>query len=94
MSWEPPRRFDLVRTELEYVPRHRRRDMAERLLGVYLAPGGRLVLCSYRGPHLAEPESVTETLGDWGFVVAGEAEGVDADGSVITRVAWTDRPAT
>jgi hypothetical protein len=94
MDWEPSRRFDLVRTELEYVPRRRRRDMVERLLSVYLVPGGRLVLCSYRNPHLSEPEPVTETLRDWGFVVAGEAEGVDTDGGVITRVAWTDLPAT
>ena len=93
MDWEPPRRFDFVRTGLEYVPRRRRRDMVERLLSVYLVPSGRLVLCSHRNPHLPEPEPVTETLRDWGFVVAGEAEGVDTDG-VITRVAWTDLPAT
>jgi SAM-dependent methyltransferase len=95
MEWDPPRRFDLVRTELEYVPRRRRRDMVERLLSVYLVPGGRLILCSYRsGPPPSEPEPLTETLRDWGFGIAGEAKGVDTDGSVITRVAWIDRPAT
>ena len=92
MDWEPPRRFDLVRTELEYVPRGRRWGMVERLLSDYLVPGGRLVLCSYRGPHLPEPEHLTGTLRDWGRVVAGEAEGIDTDGGVITRVAWTDLP--
>lgn len=47
MAWEPPRRFDFVRTELEYVPPRRRREMVERLLRDFLAPGGRLIVCSY-----------------------------------------------
>ena len=94
VQWESPRRFDFVRTELEYVPQRRRRDMVERLLNGYLVPAGRLIFCSYRGPHLPEPEPLTETLRGWGYVVAGEAEGVDTDGCVITRVAWTDLPAT
>jgi hypothetical protein len=57
MDWEPPRRFDLVRTELGYVPRGRRRDMVERLLSLYLVSRGRLILCPYRSPHLPEPRN-------------------------------------
>ncbi len=33
LDWEPPHRFTYVRTGLEYVPRHRRRELVERLLG-------------------------------------------------------------
>jgi SAM-dependent methyltransferase len=40
LTWDPPRRFDVVRTGLEYVPAHRRRDLVERLLGF----SGRLVI--------------------------------------------------
>ena len=92
IRWRPP--FDFVRTELEYVPVYRRRELVRRLLDEFLVPGGRLIVCSYRGRHLPDPERVTEALRDWGFVVAGEAEGVDTDGGVMTRVAWTDLPAT
>jgi SAM-dependent methyltransferase len=32
LTWEPPRRFDFVRTELVYVPADRQRELVERLL--------------------------------------------------------------
>lgn len=94
MYWEPPFRFDFVRTELGYVPRDRRRELVERLLRRYLVPGGRLIICSYGSsrPHKPRAELVGEALRAWGYDVAGESEGVDANGVVITRVAWTDAP--
>ena len=94
MDWEPPLRFDFVRTELGYVPRDRRRGMIERLLGLYLAPGGRLILCSYGSsrPHRPKAEPVGEVLRTWGYDVAGKSEGIDTNGVAITRVAWTDAP--
>lgn len=94
MGWEPPFRFDFVRTELGYVPRDRRREMIEGLLGWYLVPGGRLILCSYGSsrPLRLRAEPVGEALRAWGYDVAGESEGIDTNGSVITRVAWTDAP--
>jgi 2-polyprenyl-3-methyl-5-hydroxy-6-metoxy-1,4-benzoquinol methylase len=42
----PPRRFDFVRTELEYAPPERSRELVECLLREYLSPGGRLIICS------------------------------------------------
>lgn len=92
MTWRPPLRFDFVRAELEYVPRHRRQDMVERLLCDYLLPKGRLILCSYSSSCQSEPkaESLTEVLRSWGHEVTGQAEGRDTNGVVITRVAWTD----
>lgn len=82
-----------MRTELEYVPRSRRKDMTERLLQDYLVPGGRLILCYYgssRRPELrAEP--IADMLRDWSFEVAGKTEAADTSGGVITRVAWIDR---
>lgn len=93
-DWEPPLRFDFVRTELEYVPRNRRREMVERLLRDYLDPGGRLILCSYGSSRRPEPkaEPVGEILRAWGYEVAGETGAADTNGVVITRVAWTDAP--
>ena len=96
MDWRAPFRFDFVRTELEYAPPGRRREMVERLLREYLWPGGRLILCSYGSSRRASPkaEPVGKTLRDWGYTVAGEAEGVDTNGVFFTRVAWTDLPET
>ena len=95
-TWRPPLRFDFVRTELEYVPRHRQTDMIERLLNEYLVPGGRLILCSYGSSRRTHPkvEPVAGMLRDWNYEVTGETEATDTNGIVITRVAWTDRPAS
>jgi hypothetical protein len=94
MSWRPPLRFDFVSTGLEYVPPERRRELVERLLGEYLIPGGRLVVCSYGGSRRPTPkaEPVGKLRRDWGYMLAGEAQGVDTNGVVFTRVAWTDLP--
>jgi hypothetical protein len=94
MSWRPPLRFDFVSTGLEYVPPERRRELVERLLGEYLVPGGRLVVCSYSSSRRPTPkaEPVGKILRDWSNKVAGETEATDTNGAVLTRVAWTDAP--
>jgi SAM-dependent methyltransferase len=94
MNWRVPFRFDFVRTELEYAPPYRRREMVGRLLREYPSPGGRLILCSYGSSRRSTPkaEPVGEILRNWGCTVAGEAEGVDTNGVVFTRIAWTDLP--
>lgn len=51
LTWQPPRRFDFVRTELVYVPPTRERELIERLLAEVVAPGGRLILCGYGSPR-------------------------------------------
>jgi 2-polyprenyl-3-methyl-5-hydroxy-6-metoxy-1,4-benzoquinol methylase len=96
MDWHVPFRFDFVRTELEFAPPHRRHEMVECLLREYLSPGGRLILCSYGRSRRPTPKAkpVGEALRHWGYAVAGEAEGVDTNGVVFTRIAWTDTPDT
>jgi len=51
LSWEPPRRFDFVRTELVYVPESRRQEYVQRLLDRFLEAGGRLIVCGYGSPR-------------------------------------------
>jgi hypothetical protein len=94
MDWRVPFRFDFVRAELEYALPQRRRKMVERLSSEYLSPGGRLILCSYGSSRRPAPraEPVGEILRDWGYQIAGEAEGTDTNGVIFTRVAWTDIP--
>ena len=75
IDWQPPRRFEFVRTGLEYVPRRRRRDLVERLLREAVAPGGRLVVGTYNEERDAPPEARLEALvRSWGFEVAGRSE--------------------
>jgi hypothetical protein len=96
MDWRPPLRFDFVRTELEYAPPERRPKLVGRLLREYLVAGGRLIVCSYGSSRRPAPkaEPVGEILRDWGYTPAGEAEGIDTNGVIFTRVAWTDSPET
>lgn len=75
MDWDPPRRFDFVRTGLEYAPPRRQPDLVRRLLEGAVLPGGRLII----GSFTEEPDgrrrepSVEEQLVSWGFAVSGRA---------------------
>jgi SAM-dependent methyltransferase len=89
LFWEPPMRFDYVRTELMYVPDERRREYAERLLERFVAPGGRLIVCSYGSsrPEGPRAEPLAEEIGQWGMPIDGVHEVVSPEhGFVITRV--------
>ncbi len=92
--WTPPTglRFDFVRTELEYAAPPGRPALVRRLLR-HLAPGGRLIVCTYgrASAGIETVERVAEPLREWGFAVAGEANAHDSNGVVFTRVAWIDR---
>jgi SAM-dependent methyltransferase len=76
--WIPSRRYDFVRTNLEYVPAS---DWTEFLHRQYaaVAAGGRLILCHYRNPDepYVDPGSVAQSAG---YTVNGriEAPGVAA----------------
>jgi SAM-dependent methyltransferase len=94
IDWEPPRRFDFVRTELVYVPQHRQPELIARLLEQVVAPGGRLVVCAYRSRGEKHAAAIGEDLRSWGLTVAGEATATDlVDGGIGTRVVWLDATA-
>lgn len=91
--WRPAdgMRFDFVRTELVYVPRDQQPDFVRHLLNHVVAPGGRLLVCSYGSSRRPAPlvESIDIALRDWGFRIDGVAEAVDpANGIPVTRVVW------
>jgi SAM-dependent methyltransferase len=88
LFWEPPMRFDFVRTELVYVPGTLRRRYAERLLERFVAPGGLLIVCSYGSsrPEGARAEPLADELRGWGLPVHRVDEVVSPEhGFVITR---------
>lgn len=81
-EWTPTRRYDFVRTNLEYVPARDHVSCVRSQFG-WVAPGGRLILCHYRNeddPRI-EPGLVAEQAG---LTVAGCAE---VPG---TAIAWID----
>ena len=93
IDWQPPMRFDLVRTGLEYVPGNRRRDLLARLLDQVVVPGGRLIVGVFdedRAVVRGEP-TVEATVTGWGFVVSGRAERTHFDDERRAyRAFWID----
>jgi len=86
LTWEPPQRFDFVRTELVYVPNERRQEYVQRLLDRFLEPGGRLIVCGYGSPRstlVADP--VGDELRALGFEpeVEHDAEAPEGGGPIV-----------
>jgi hypothetical protein len=93
IDWVPPRRFDFVRTGLEYVPPPRQRDLVERLLRDVAAPGGRLIIGVYSEERDATRPgpSEEERVAEWGLPIAGRSERRHRrDERLVYRVFWID----
>lgn len=93
-TWSPPRRWDTVRTELVYVAGEDRPAFVGRLLAEFVAPGGRLLVCSYArsgdgAPRVAE--ELRAELRACGVTPSSVRTGVDVDGVVRTAVAMLPR---
>lgn len=97
LTWAPPRRFDIVRTELVYVPSHLERAYLDRLLSDVLVPGGQLLVAHY-SERSARPErevvpgstATSDLLGrlaTLGYQPERWVDGDDPKGRRITRVA-------
>lgn len=89
LFWEPPIRFDFVRTELVYVPPSQRRGYVERLLDQFVAKDGKLIICSYGSsrPEGTRAEPLVDELESWGIPVASVHGVVSREhGFVVTRV--------
>lgn len=92
-DWNPPFRFDFVRTELVYVPASHYPDYIDRLLNDVVAPCGRLIVCSYGSSRRREPfvSPVGDWLREWGFDVSHEATGYELNGVPVIQLACVDR---
>ena len=86
-TWQPPRRFDYVRTELCYVPDDLHWPYVRRLLSEFLAPGARLLVAEYRSRRDRQAGLwVDDQLRQAGFRVAKTTSGL-WEGKELTRIA-------
>jgi SAM-dependent methyltransferase len=87
-EWIPPRRFDLVRTGLDYAPPSRRCALVEHLLEHVVAPGGRLIVGVFN--EQKNEHRMEETVSSWGYKIAGRVDAPHRDPRVVYRVFWLD----
>lgn len=86
LSFEPPRRFDVVHAGLDYAPPGRQSELVRRVLERFLAPAGRLVMRADRVVD-GRPD-IPAQLEALGFRPAGIIEAThDRDGA-LRRTAW------
>jgi SAM-dependent methyltransferase len=96
IDWKPPRRYDFVRTHLEYVPPKRQAELIRRLLKHVVVPGGRLIIGTFNEPefHGLNPSSEPSTeqlIMSWGFKISGRTERPHfRDPRLMYRVVWID----
>ena len=103
-EWQPPKRFDFVRTELVYVPSEQERQYVLHLLANYLNPGGKLMVANY-AEDMPNPEQglmpgnhptrkLLDRLAELGFAPVGFKDGYDPVKERRVRVAMlvADRP--
>jgi SAM-dependent methyltransferase len=91
LGWHPPRRFDFVRTGLDYVPAVRRADLVRHLLEHVVAADGRL-LVGVTNEERGEP-GLADALRGWGFAVAGTARRPHRHEALERTVHWLDGEA-
>jgi SAM-dependent methyltransferase len=87
-DWEPPMRFDAVRTELCYVPTNLAAAFVSRLLDGFLVYGGSLLVAQYRSRREdLSGDWIDEYLSDLGFKVVDSKSGFNGAGLELTRIA-------
>jgi hypothetical protein len=83
-EWRPPRRFDVVRTGIEYVPRPRRSALLEHLLSY----SDRVIVGVYNEER--DERRLQATIEGWGFVVSGRTERPHPHRRLAYRALWID----
>jgi 2-polyprenyl-3-methyl-5-hydroxy-6-metoxy-1,4-benzoquinol methylase len=90
MDFRPGRRFDFVRTGLEYVPKRRQRDFVAHLFENVVDPKGRLIIGTTNEAKIPATPTVEELVKSWGYEVAGRSEREHSDARIRYRVIWID----
>jgi SAM-dependent methyltransferase len=91
LGWRPPRRFDYVRLNLDYVPAVRRSDLVAHVLTGVVVAGGRLIVGVFN-EETDEPAQERD-VELWGFRVAGSTQRPHPDTErLVRRAFWIDAP--
>ncbi|MEP9384092.1 class I SAM-dependent methyltransferase [Nocardioides sp. KR10-350] len=87
-DWVPARRWDYVRTGLEYVPDDAEEGFVAHLLEASVAPGGRLVVGKTNERRGDVP--IGDRLRSWGHRVTGELRLPHAHPGLLMTWYWVD----
>jgi hypothetical protein len=85
-GWQPPMRFEFVRTGLEYVPVRERETFVRHLLLNIVAPGGRLIV-GKNNENRGESK-IAQSLRSWGGLDVQEVRRPHAHPDVEISVVW------
>jgi SAM-dependent methyltransferase len=87
-DWSPPRSFACVYSLFDCVPRECFGPYLKRLLELFVAPGGRLIIGAYGNRSRGEARApIDSLLTEVGMIVTGTASGGSPE---MTRLAWVD----
>jgi len=85
LTWTSDRRFDYIRTNLDYAPAHRRRQLFENLR----AQADRLIVDVFN--EQIDERPTEDLVRSWGYRIAGRSERTNLRKSEIDyRVFWVD----
>jgi len=85
LIWQSGQRFDYARTNIDYVPAHRRRELLENLL----AQADRVIVGVFNEEIEARPTE--ELVQSWGYRICGRSERANLRKPQIDyRVLWVD----
>lgn len=87
-GWQPPMRFQFVRTGLEYVPVGRRETFVRDLVENVVAPGGRLIV-GKNNENRGESK-IAHCLRSWGWSDVQEVRRPHAHPGVEISVVWLE----
>ncbi len=90
-DWSPPRRFDVVRTGLDYVPASERGPYLAHLLDHTVAPAGRLVIgvCNEE----ADAQTLESQVRALGYTVGGRVHRPHRHPAIRYKAFWIDQAA-
>lgn len=94
LEWRPTRptrRFDLVHSALDYVPRARQKDSLQHLFQHVVAPGGRVVLRAER-VRPGVPDLIAQVR-ELGLTVGGVLEAQHPESGELRRTLWLRAPS-
>lgn len=87
-DWQPPMRFDMVRTGLDYVPHSDREAFVRHLSNRVVAPGGRLIIG--KNNETRGESKIADCLRSWGWSGVHEVRRTHSHPRVEMTVVWVD----